>query len=938
MTVEALTKEKTDVCPYPIVQTGEEIHEIMLKSSKEFWDPGWMWGYDTNLNQPRVWKTAKLRVLMLFLSTGETRAVSSTDAVVNNLIKDEYGDDVFFDICYLPLKENIEKFEKLELPMMFGDVSHRPAQDYDIVFISNATVDEKINLIHMLRFSNIPLWKDQRMERDDLPLFIMAGNSADMVEMLVGESIDGKHASFIDTSLVGYAEAMIKPVFDILLNAKEKGYHKTDKKKVIEDLYALPYHYNPSAYSCEYNEDNISIKKIETLDPLAPDIVYWNRPDDIDTHVGFERKLIRSGGHYTAVDIQISQGCSSGGACTFCKEAHVAGGWREKSIAKLDEEMRIAKSYCLPDSVSFYSFNGNYYSRYVDMMYFASSHYSKIGVIGMRADVIGVRPDYFHIDKGLGLQRITVGIEGCSEKIRNGYLNKCLSELEILACARTIFEMRLMELKLFMICTGRETMEDFIEFKNLMLKLYKLRDEMGAKTSLRVSTSVLCYYPELPIAWEERTTIKNLMAGIKSFTPLMKMLKPLGVRLRFSSRGRHPVVPQYLLDIGRNATAVIEHLAINFDTWYYRNYRDSQVEELVRYATEERNQDVAKLWEKRDDDWIFPGATISTISEAYLFKAKEYVEKVTPMPHCLATAAKPEVRPCHDCGYCPDSDAIKARTQRTFENKYDAEDVLVNVSMNMPRERLRVVMEFPKKYDFLSKDALFRYHFAAGCREVGMDYSDAVHSVSNSSTKWFRKNNCGEQISGQVVFDVLYKKKVDLEKLKAGLEAVAKRGDIICSKFVNAYWLDVKSGLKFPDYASYVITFPTEARVLTTLRAFNGKVKVADKGLGGNKPMFVWKDYKGKIPEPLYISKGGKTFVFVSLPLDVNPHAFMMLLSGKSYHDAIKKYSIKQLNTYRPSGTACACGIEETYTDFATGQPSKHGWLCRAKTILTQLR
>ena len=47
-------------------------------------------------------ETAKMRVLIAFISVGTTRAVSSTYIALQGLVKRFTGTDVFVDYCYIP--------------------------------------------------------------------------------------------------------------------------------------------------------------------------------------------------------------------------------------------------------------------------------------------------------------------------------------------------------------------------------------------------------------------------------------------------------------------------------------------------------------------------------------------------------------------------------------------------------------------------------------------------------------------------------------------------------------------------------------------------------------------------------------------------------------------------------------------------------------------
>ena len=167
---------------------SSHIKDVLRKHIREMEDPGWLHCLDSNLNLPSEWDTAEYRVLFVFMSTAESRSVSSTDNVLNNLVKTKYGNRVFVDMCYLPAKGDLPLYEKYQLPVMIGAVAQRSAWDYDVIMFSNSTVEEKINLPWLVHHTGMPVWHTERMnpENEKVPLLLLGGNSSDMSEVFLG--------------------------------------------------------------------------------------------------------------------------------------------------------------------------------------------------------------------------------------------------------------------------------------------------------------------------------------------------------------------------------------------------------------------------------------------------------------------------------------------------------------------------------------------------------------------------------------------------------------------------------------------------------------------------------------------------------------------------------------------------------------------------------
>ncbi len=79
---------------------------------------------------------------------------------------------------------------------------------------------------------------------------------------------------------------------------------------------------------------------------------------------------------------------------------------------------------------------------------------SYISVIAFRADVVSAVPDYIRFLKALGTFRITVAVEGISERIREAFLNKNLTWDQILKTAEYVFREKFVMMKFNLIYTG----------------------------------------------------------------------------------------------------------------------------------------------------------------------------------------------------------------------------------------------------------------------------------------------------------------------------------------------------------------------------------------------------------------------------------------------------------------------------------------------------
>ena len=123
-------------------KTREQIDNWFWNNYKELSSPEYYACIDNNGDTPEMFNSAKLRVLIVFISSGKVRGVSNTPTALRSLVKQKLGNDVFVDFSYLPYAEDEERFIKDGIPFWFGNVSHAPVQDYDILMVSHSIIPE----------------------------------------------------------------------------------------------------------------------------------------------------------------------------------------------------------------------------------------------------------------------------------------------------------------------------------------------------------------------------------------------------------------------------------------------------------------------------------------------------------------------------------------------------------------------------------------------------------------------------------------------------------------------------------------------------------------------------------------------------------------------------------------------------------------------------
>lgn len=313
---------------------------------------------------------------------------------------------------------------------------------------------EILNLPLAMKYSGIPLSHQERLSRPDIPFILYGGAAASVANIVhgpIGEE-DGGGNSLIDGAFFGYGEDIIDHVYKFIMERNQEYKIKENKMRLVHELLDLTKNfYYPLAYEFVYNE-----KYPLRIDAIRKSPGFEHVPDKVEhglsyntNFVGFNRKIFNiDGENATSHDIMISMGCSGEGACTFCNEGIIGGPFREKSLEGIRKDMNEVKYWSAANSVGFYSYNLNYYSKLFDLLGEAGRNFGQLSLINMRTDEISVNPDFLRLAKALGQIRISMAVEGLGERMRNVFLNKNLTREQLMKGVRNVFQQRFILLKM----------------------------------------------------------------------------------------------------------------------------------------------------------------------------------------------------------------------------------------------------------------------------------------------------------------------------------------------------------------------------------------------------------------------------------------------------------------------------------------------------------
>lgn len=919
-----------------------EIESFLKKNGRKMADPEFYYSVDNNQDPVENFTKDRLKVLVVFLSPGKNRAVSNTFNALNHLAHEISGDKVFVDCCYFPDDKNMEMMKNSNIPFIFGNTSHETMKQYDVVFMSCAIIPECLNIPYILEYSGVPLTIQERDKNNDLPLIIYGGAAANELAIVMGEikrqgvSI-GK--SLVDVANYGYGEVNIPKLVEYLCDRKEEEFNLKDKpslkERMISDKFLYDYLFYPEYYEWVYDEsDKFTIKEIKCLDPRLPKRVKYNRIHD-SNYKGFPLKTFNlNGENADSHDVMISSGCTGEGtACSFCMEGTVSGYYRERELKDIVEDMEYIIRTSAPNTISYYSYNLNYYRSFMDLLAEGANHFSATTLLNERMDVVAYAPDQLALAKRLGLKRFSGAIEGMGDRVRNQILNKNLPRETLMKACRVVYSLRLMHMKNGMIMTGQETEEDILDFIDEIDEMLKIKAEMGANTSLQFNVTPLVFYSQIALRYLPRKTAEMSYKKERTMQTLIKACQERSIRIKFNGRGCGTWIEQLLLDYGPAGTDWLTAVSIDRDMIYLRNFGDKDqvkaTEELQR-----RGYDPLFFTKARPLDWIFPNDHIEYASEQLIQQWRDRTEQMNfDTALCLKTPASQHPK-CSGCGMCKTPEEIKKMVGRNLYDEHTVDQVIEMFSDNRHVESVRIVAKVKPDWYFYNRDPMSHY-ITAQFLKRDKRLEKSFYALGKNTTTWLSSNGQKGWFGGTFAFDVKLKERVPselFEKYINEINSELKSCEVV-RVLPETKALPMKIG---SDIACLGKTAAySMSQIKDKLSNFNWDVKIAVKSMGGGldlEPKHM-PELKEKV---LFVQNGREVLIYTSLPANINPYLLMASIIGKGYEKILDEFQFNVLDQGIETDATCKCGRHLTYSQF-TGKNESVCQICKGKLVLKRL-
>lgn len=456
----------------------------------------WLSGAEPNRLPPSAWEIRDFRVLVARLSTWQDTLESFTHRVLYAMLREMEG--VYPDLSWVPPHHDGQILTEAGVPWLLGSGSHRGVEDFDVLALSNALVQETINVPVLLERSGIPVSRRERAGREDLPLVVLGGANSLYASALFGED------SPVDLVFAGEEPVHIQDLFRRLQQAKAEHLSRADR---ILAALEVPGAYLPDTWTPKTRKKHSS----------KPDLNRYKLAEPIPAAEGVAG----------TASLQISEGCPY--FCSFCAESWSRKPYREVGLEQAREEALLMKRELGLSHLDLYSFNFNTYEHIRPLVAGLLEDFSGVGLKSQRFDALAHDPTFVKLLQTAGKTSITCGLEGISTRMRK-YLQKDLTDEELDRSLDSLLRARLRELKVFVIVTGNEEQEDYDDWKAF---LYRLKDKLRRSPHpprTVVSATPLVRFPWTPLEFED-------MPDPKTLSRMCGLVKATAVSAGFEFRG-----------------------------------------------------------------------------------------------------------------------------------------------------------------------------------------------------------------------------------------------------------------------------------------------------------------------------------------------------------------------------------------------------------------
>jgi radical SAM superfamily enzyme YgiQ (UPF0313 family) len=449
--------------------------------------------------------------------------------------------DILCERAFLPDPDDLKEYTKSRTKLLSLE-SQRPLSDFAVIAFSVSFESDYLNIPLIFSMAGIPPFAKER--NDNYPLILAGG----VALFLNPEPV----AEFMDLVCVGEAEVLLPPLLVLL---RQEG---VERKNLLERAAGLPGFYVPAFYRVSYNGPRL--EEIRAVPGVPPRVArVWTR--ELDRHVTVSEIFTPETEFSDMHLIELSRGCPHG--CRFCAAGFIYRPYRQRSLAKLKEE--VDKGLAAHRKVGVVGAAVSDYRGIGELCRYILEQGGKISVSSLRID--GLNDDLINALKASGHKTVSLAPEGGSQRLRD-LIKKDINEEQILNACDRLIENDILNLKLyFIIGLPTETMADLDEMVSLVMEI-RTRVIAAAREKGRLGEVILSVNPFVPkpftpFQWCAMEDVKSLERKIKFLQQAIGRL----ANLRMISESPRDAYLQALLSRGDRRVAALLVRAAELGNW-----------------------------------------------------------------------------------------------------------------------------------------------------------------------------------------------------------------------------------------------------------------------------------------------------------------------------------------------------------------------------------
>ena len=386
--------------------------------------------------------------------------------------------------------------------------TQRPLYEFPLIGFALTFEMDYFNVLQILSLGKVPLLAAERTETD--PIIMIGGPCATFNPEPL--------ADFVDLCIIGEGEEVIHEILDTYYSSRDMG---LSRREILFKLAQIDGVYVPCFYQPDYHEDG-TICGITHLDGV-PEKISRRFVADLDQYEA-QTVIVTADTEFRDMFlIEVARGC--GRHCRFCMAGYCFRNPRVRSLDKL--KIAIAKAKDVRSKVG--------------LMGAAISDYPDIDVLcqavldqGMYMSVASLRADSLTegLVEALAVSKhktITLAPEAASMRLRR-IINKSITDEHLYHAIKMAIDAGIPHIRLYiMIGLPFEEQEDIEEIVALADNIKNYMESLGSKGKLTLSVNPFIPKPFTPFQWMPMQQMKVVESKLKFINSGLKQRKNIEV-------------------------------------------------------------------------------------------------------------------------------------------------------------------------------------------------------------------------------------------------------------------------------------------------------------------------------------------------------------------------------------------------------------------------